>query len=316
MNILIVGSGAAGGLIGARLIEQKCDVTFLVRPERKAQLMTTGLVLYSHFGKFRRPVSAITLDELKGFYDLIIVAVRATDYESVLQSITPSIGSQTAVLPVIEGAGHLQVDLIQNGGRLFAGLLEARVSVDADGCLHQRLPVAELTIGAADPSDTDETHRLAGLLKGRGLVTCASDRVQDRIWERYCFAAAAIAVNALTGLSVRDAIHPTHRATILDRLITEGVSVGKAIGLSPDPTRARRYRESFRREGRPVQPPALVTDPGHGGCESAYLLLEMCCIADRAKVGVPLLRAARQALLSPCDITLTAKHVSDDEVAA
>ena len=94
MNILIVGSGAAGGLIGARLIEQKCDVTFLVRPERKAQLMTTGLVLYSHFGKFRRPVSAITLDELKGFYDLIIVAVRATDYESVLQSITPSIGSQ------------------------------------------------------------------------------------------------------------------------------------------------------------------------------------------------------------------------------
>ena len=53
-----------------------------------------------------------------------------------------------------------------------------------------------------------------------------------------------------------------------------------------------------------------------GGCELAYLLLELNCIADRAKVRLPLLHAARQALLGPRDITLTSENVSESEVAA
>ena len=148
MKMLIVGSGAAGGLIGARLIENKCEVTFLVRPARKAQLLTTGLALYSHFGKFRRPVYAITLDELRGVYDLIVIACRAQDYEATLATVAPSIGVETTVLPVIEGASHLQPDLVPNGGRHIGGMLEARIALDADGVLHQRLPVPEV---AEDP---------------------------------------------------------------------------------------------------------------------------------------------------------------------
>jgi len=42
MKILMVGSGTAGGLFGARLLENKADVTFVVRRERKLQLITRG----------------------------------------------------------------------------------------------------------------------------------------------------------------------------------------------------------------------------------------------------------------------------------
>jgi 2-dehydropantoate 2-reductase len=36
MRILVLGAGAIGGYFGGRLLEAKQDVTFLVRPRRKA----------------------------------------------------------------------------------------------------------------------------------------------------------------------------------------------------------------------------------------------------------------------------------------
>ena len=62
MRILVVGAGAVGGYFGGRLLEAGCNVTFLVRPKRAAELAKTGLVIKSRFGDvtlkgFRRPVS-------------------------------------------------------------------------------------------------------------------------------------------------------------------------------------------------------------------------------------------------------------------
>ena len=42
MRILVVGAGAIGGYFGGRLLEAACNVTFLVRPKRAAQLAETA----------------------------------------------------------------------------------------------------------------------------------------------------------------------------------------------------------------------------------------------------------------------------------
>jgi ketopantoate reductase len=80
MKVLIVGSGTTGGLIGARLIERGVEVTFCTRPERKVQLMTTGLTLSSSYGRFRRPACAITPDEIDTQFTVVIIACRAHHY--------------------------------------------------------------------------------------------------------------------------------------------------------------------------------------------------------------------------------------------
>jgi hypothetical protein len=41
MRTLVVGAGAIGGYLGGRLLEAGCDVTFLVRPRRAAELART-----------------------------------------------------------------------------------------------------------------------------------------------------------------------------------------------------------------------------------------------------------------------------------
>ncbi|MGD9804329.1 MAG: ketopantoate reductase family protein [Hyphomicrobiaceae bacterium] len=87
--------------------DRDCDVTFLVRQERKVQLLTTGLMLASPFG-FRRPVTALTPEELVGAYDAVIVATRAQDYRAALTLVEPAIGPDTAAISIVEGADHLR----------------------------------------------------------------------------------------------------------------------------------------------------------------------------------------------------------------
>ncbi len=151
MQTLIIGCGAVGGLIGARLIENGGNVTFLVGSSRQRQLLPSGLLLMSPYGRFRRPVAAVTATELSGTYDLVIAATRAHKIETALGLTAMAVGPETIVLTVAEGFGHIAKPVAMNGPRLLHAVLEARMTQDADGVLSQRPPFAELKIGDTGP---------------------------------------------------------------------------------------------------------------------------------------------------------------------
>jgi ketopantoate reductase len=105
MKVLIAGSGVAGGFIGSRLVERnECDVTFVVRHSRKVQLMTRGLHLRSQYGQFRRPVHAISINEIGETFDIVVAAVRSqvripvkTDTVYALKAATITVARRTVL---------------------------------------------------------------------------------------------------------------------------------------------------------------------------------------------------------------------------
>ncbi|MGD9804330.1 MAG: hypothetical protein AB7E81_22310 [Hyphomicrobiaceae bacterium] len=92
----------------------------------------------------------------------------------------------------------------------------------ADGALIRRPPTAELQVGAIHPYDAPQAAVLSVVLEGRGLTTIVNPGIIPAIWDRFCFSAAAAAVNVQTRLSLRDAVPPTYRIKVLDRLLGGG----------------------------------------------------------------------------------------------
>src|SRR5439155_24305913 len=77
MRILIVGAGAIGGYFGARLLEARRDVTFLVRPRRAAQL-ARGLSVTSRFGNIDLAAPpTVTAETLRQPFDLVLLSCKA-----------------------------------------------------------------------------------------------------------------------------------------------------------------------------------------------------------------------------------------------
>src|SRR5258708_35977711 len=112
MRILIVAAGAAGGYFGGRLAQAGRDVTFLVRLARAARLEERGLEILSPHGDYTLRPQLVTADRLSGFYDALLLTVKAFSLESVLSDMAAAVGPETMIRPVLNGMRH--VDILAN----------------------------------------------------------------------------------------------------------------------------------------------------------------------------------------------------------
>ena len=110
MRILVVGAGAIGGYFGGRLLNAGRDVTFLVRPRRAAELANTGLVIRSRLGDVNIAAPPIvTAEVLRSPFDLILLSCKAYDLTAAMDSFAPAVGADSAILPLLNGIGHLDM---------------------------------------------------------------------------------------------------------------------------------------------------------------------------------------------------------------
>lgn len=108
MRTLVVGAGALGGYIGARLLEAGRDVASLVRPGREAALTRNGSVVKSPLGDKRRTdPPLLQAEQIRSSYDLVILACKSYDLESAMDSFSAAVGPKTAILPLLNGMRHL-----------------------------------------------------------------------------------------------------------------------------------------------------------------------------------------------------------------
>src|SRR5206468_814215 len=108
MRILVVGAGAIGGYFGGRLLQSGADVTFLVRPKRAAELAEAGLVIKSPLGDatLKNPLT-VQADKLNKTFDLVLLSCKAFDLDDAINSFSPAVGPDTAIIPLLNGMRHL-----------------------------------------------------------------------------------------------------------------------------------------------------------------------------------------------------------------
>src|SRR4051812_38121319 len=110
MRVLVIGAGAIGGYFGGRLLQAGRDVTFLVRPRRATELASAGLVIKSPNGDvtLKNP-PAVQADRLNDKFDVVLLSCKAFDLDDAIQSFAPAVGSQTAIVPLLNGMLHLEI---------------------------------------------------------------------------------------------------------------------------------------------------------------------------------------------------------------
>src|ERR1041384_6344335 len=101
MKVLILGAGAIGGYLGGRLQQAGADVTFLVRPARRAAIERDGLVIKSTKGDVTQKVKTVLTGSEGGPYDVVLLTSKAYDLESAIDAIAPAVGPNTTVVPLL-----------------------------------------------------------------------------------------------------------------------------------------------------------------------------------------------------------------------
>jgi len=152
MKIVMMGSGGVGGLIGARLAQVGCDVSFVARGAHLAAMREHGLTLESPLGNVHLPKVRATDDpRTLGPVDLVFFAVKLWDTEAAARSILPLIGPDTGVISLQNGV--VKDDILRPivGARaLMGGVAYMATTISRPGVIEHTGTMQRVVFGEYD----------------------------------------------------------------------------------------------------------------------------------------------------------------------
>ncbi len=253
MRILVVGAGAIGGYFGGRLLEAGRDVTFLVRARRNAQLAKTGLGIRSRFGDVDMPAPpAIMAEALHDPYDLIVLSCKAYDLDTAIDSFAPAVGPNTAILPLLNGMGHMDVLAARFCKRaVLGGQCLISTTLDNDGRIVHLNDTHLLSFGEQDGSASPRAEAIASTLAGARFESRLSKAILQEMWEKWVFIAAAAGITCLMRANVGDIV-AAGAPNLTAALLGECAAIAAAQGFAPGAASLDRSRTILTAPGSPL----------------------------------------------------------------
>jgi 2-dehydropantoate 2-reductase len=204
MKIAIIGAGAIGGLVGAKLALSGQDVTFLVRGANLDAIRDNGIKLITADGRSQvaRNVSATDRYKQPGPQDVVILAMKAHQVEAVANDVPELFGPKTVVVTMQNGIPYWYFH--KHGGKIEGSRVR---SVDPNGTIGAKIPAdrvigcvvypaSELLapgvvkhiegdrfpVGELDGSSSERVNRVSGCLSFAGFKAPVLDNIRAEIW--------------------------------------------------------------------------------------------------------------------------------------
>ena len=204
MKIGIIGAGAIGGMVGAKLALAGEDVTFLVRGANLQAIRSQGLTLVMQDGQqhVARNVGATNDYAEAGVQDIVVLAMKAHQVAAVADELPKLLGPETVVVTMQNG---IPFWYFHGHGGALAGT--AVSSVDPSGVLARTIPAqqiigcvvypaSELTapgvvthiegdrfpVGELDGSTSERVTRVSQCFTKAGFKAPVLDNIRSEIW--------------------------------------------------------------------------------------------------------------------------------------
>ena len=254
MKYTIVGAGAIGGYLGAKLALAGEDVTFIARNKNLATIRAQGfrLLLPDGSTQHTRSVRAVQDPAQAGPQDVVLLTTKAHQVRDLLPGLRALFGPETMVVTMING---LPWWYFQRLGGAFDGRTLA--SLDPDGALAagievERLigsivyPAAELvepgvvrviegnrfTLGELDGQRTPRIEALSQSMIAAGFKTPVSRDIRAEIWVKLWGNLSFNPISALTHATLEDICRFALSRELVERMMTEARAVGAKLGVT------------------------------------------------------------------------------------
>ncbi len=253
MKYAIVGAGAIGGYLGAKLALAGEDVTFIARNRNLEAINARGFRLVMPDGSEQHAPSVRAVQDMAqaGAQDAVLLTTKAHQVRDLLPGLRALFGPQTMVVTMING---LPWWYFQKLGGPYDG--RALTSVDPDSALAagietERLigsivyPAAELvepgvvkviegnrfTLGELDNQRTPRVEALSKSLMSAGFKAPVSRDIRSEIWVKLWGNLSFNPISALTHATLEDICRFPLSRDLAARMMAEARSVGETLGV-------------------------------------------------------------------------------------
>ena len=309
MNITVIGAGAIGGLLAAKLAAAGEAVSVVARGEHLKAIRERGLVLKEGGEEIVARVDATDRIAEAGRPDLVVLAVKAHQLAAIAPDVASILAPSTMVMTAQNGipwwyffkhggphegvrlksvdpggviADHLPIDAI------IAGIVYQAAEIESPGVIKHiegnRFPVAEI-----DGLKSERVAALSRIFFNAGFKSPVIADVRAEIWTKLWGNLAFNPISALTRAMLDDICRFPPTRALAAAMMREAQAVGEAFGV--------RFRISVEQriagaEGIGAHKTSMLQDIEHGrAIEIEALLGSVVELARLADVATPHLDA-------------------------
>ncbi len=253
MKIAIIGAGAIGGLVGAKLALAGNEVTFMVRGANLQAIRRDGIRLISADGTEQATQVRATDDYTEaGPQDLVILAMKAHQVEAVVDDLPALLGPQTPVVTMQNGIPFWYFH--RHGGPLEGSAVK---SVDAACSLAQKIgaeriigcvvyPASELMapgivrhiegdrfpLGELDGSSSERAIRISECFTRAGFKAPVLDKIRCEIWLKLWGNLTFNPISCLTHSTLADICQYPLSRDLAASMMGEAQTVAEKLGIA------------------------------------------------------------------------------------
>jgi 2-dehydropantoate 2-reductase len=254
MKIAIIGAGAIGGLVGAKLALAGEDVTFVVRGANLDAISKNGIKLITYDGAehVARNVRASNDYAAIGVQDMVILAMKAHQLEAVVDELPKLLGPETMVVTMQNGIPFWY--FAKHGGPLEGTRV---ASVDPTGALLEKIPATHIIgcvvypaseliapgviqhiegdrfpVGELDGAITLRVTQVSECFVKAGFKSPILDNIRSEIWLKLWGNLTFNPISALAHATLVDICQfPLSRA-LAASMMTEAQAVAEKLGIT------------------------------------------------------------------------------------
>jgi 2-dehydropantoate 2-reductase len=227
-EVTVVGAGAIGGFVAARLAAAGVDVTVVdANEEHVGAIRRDGLRVEGAASLEAHP-RALTPHELDDPLGLVLLAVKARHTADALATIAPLLRADGAVVSLQNGLEEYRIAAAVGAARTIGAVLTFGGHYERPGVVHYGGP-GSLHVGELDGRTSERLERVAALLSLAHPAE-VTDHVVADLWSKvalgaFYFGTALIDADVLEILDRPDAL------AVLGRLVAEVARVAAAEGV-------------------------------------------------------------------------------------
>ncbi len=265
MKIAVVGAGGVGGYFGGLLAAAGHNVSFISRGEHLRALKERGLQIKSPHGDLTVS-DAISTDSPKeiGQVDYVIVAVKSYHLNEAAKILSPLIGPNTTVVPLLNGVDAHDVLAKDIGKDQIVGGLCALISmIESPGVIRQTSQVRKIVIGELDMSKTERVEKLVNALTEVGVQASQSTNIFSEIWTKFTFIASFGGLTSLSHANAGEILMLEGARKIFIEAMREVENLAVANGVNLEDSAVEKG-ETFAHNLEPASTSSMQRDVSEG----------------------------------------------------
>jgi 2-dehydropantoate 2-reductase len=254
MKIGIIGAGAIGGLVGARLALAGEDVTFIARGAHLEAIGRQGMKLRHRDGRedVARGVKVAGSSAQAGVQDLLILAVKAHQLEAVADDVHHLMGPKTTIVTMQNGLPFWYFH--EHGGALAGSRIH---SVDQSGKIAQKIPAGQVIgcvvyaasalaapgvvqhiegdrfpMGELDGRISERVTRISEVFANAGLKAPVIEDIRSEVWLKLWGNLTFNPVSALTHATLADICQFPLTHELAASMMREAEEVAGKLGIT------------------------------------------------------------------------------------